>query len=75
MSKRTKNTKRLKQANKRRKYTYDRNNSKPPPDAAHKTAARKCLMCNITFQSNHVGHRVCSDCKTTSAWIQPHMGL
>ena len=77
MSRHTKYTKKLQQSNKRRiyTYTYDRNNSRPEPETPHKVKTRKCLMCSISFQSNHVGHRVCSECKSTSDWKQPHMGL
>ena len=77
MSRHTKYTKKLQQFNKRRKYTYtyNRNNFKPEPDVPHKVKTRKCLMCSISFQSNHIGERVCSECKQTSEWKQPHMGL
>jgi len=75
MSKRSKNTKRLKQANKKRRGFYNRNDNKPPPDVPHKIVTRKCLMCNVTFQSSHVGNRICSECKMTPDWKQTHMGL
>jgi len=29
---------------------------------------RRCLMCGDEFSSSHIGERVCTACKTTSAW-------
>ena len=34
---------------------------------------RKCLMCSSSFQSSHIGERICPDCKNTSTWRQ--MGI
>ena len=31
---------------------------------------RKCLMCADTFQSRHIGERICGECKSTSTWRQ-----
>ena len=42
---------------------------------------RKCLMCSSSFQSSHIGERVCPDCKSTSTWrqtgiaIQPYLNM
>ncbi|MDD9877633.1 MAG: hypothetical protein OXR84_09365 [Magnetovibrio sp.] len=44
------------------------NNKKPEPDRPPVRKERKCLMCGKGFQSNHVGERVCTNCKSTAAW-------
>jgi len=36
---------------------------------------RKCLMCLDDFQSNHIGERVCPDCKGTSTWRQTGIAI
>jgi len=41
---------------------------KPEPDHAPVKKVRKCLMCRGDFNSSHMGERVCSSCKETSAW-------
>lgn len=42
--------------------------SKPEPDRPSISKERKCLMCSRDFTSQHVGERVCSNCKSTAAW-------
>ncbi len=44
------------------------NNKKPEPDKPLIRKKRKCLMCNKGFVSQHIGERVCSNCKSTAAW-------
>ena len=36
---------------------------------------RKCLMCAGSFQSSHIGERVCPDCKSTSTWRQTGIAI
>ncbi len=42
--------------------------SKPEPDEPPLVKERACLMCARPFTSQHVGERVCNNCKSTSAW-------
>ena len=42
--------------------------SKPEPDQPPLVKERTCLMCTRQFLSQHVGERVCTTCKSTSAW-------
>ncbi len=42
--------------------------SKPKPERPPVVKKRKCLMCSKDFTSQHVGERVCVNCKGTSAW-------
>ncbi|MDE0991625.1 MAG: hypothetical protein OSA23_00360 [Rhodospirillales bacterium] len=42
--------------------------SKPEPETAPVIKKRKCLMCTKDFTSQHLGERVCTNCKSTSAW-------
>ena len=42
--------------------------SKPEPDQPPLIKERSCLMCARPFVSQHVGERVCNNCKSTSAW-------
>ena len=53
---------------------YNRNNQNPQPDKPHVITTRKCLMCRVEFTSQHIGNRVCSDCKQTTDWKNGHMG-
>lgn len=39
--------------------------TKPLPPTAKQ---RRCLVCRDDFLSEHIGHRVCNDCKATEAW-------
>ncbi len=43
-------------------------NKRPKPDRAPVEKIRMCLMCSNKFQSRHLGERVCSSCKETTAW-------
>lgn len=36
---------------------------------------RKCLMCSSSFQSHHIGERVCGECKSTATWRQTGMAI
>lgn len=36
--------------------------------AGCKTEERKCMCCGKTFDSEGIHNRICSKCKTTSAW-------
>jgi hypothetical protein len=42
--------------------------SKPEPERPPVVKKRKCLMCSKDFTSQHLGERVCTNCKGTSAW-------
>ena len=39
-------------------------------EATPEPKARECLRCNAEFSSAWAGERICSRCKTSSAWRQ-----
>ena len=49
--------------------------NKKPQSENQVRKVRKCLMCADTFQSHHVGERICGECKSTSTWRQTGLAI
>lgn len=43
-----------------KEYQLERVRKIPP---SRKPVARKCIRCGQSFKSEHVGHRMCTDCR------------
>jgi hypothetical protein len=46
----------------------DESHKKPESDIVYERKRRKCLRCQNAFVSSWPGERICSPCKSTSAW-------